>query len=133
MVYELELTPPKYERVKRISWQEGKLYVLEQTNIPKTLGEKWYNWFKIVSPFAYRRVDFPRHLLLGEYIPSNEDLFILDKHGFFSLERENAVTGGELWSAMLKETIFDAYYVKVGKAHENKLYKKTGHIEEHIT
>lgn len=104
-VYKLKRAPPKYIPGKRIF--KNKLYVLKHY---RKLDENYE--YTVVSPRAFRKGYFPKEDLLGEYIPSASDLFILITHGAFSLEREYPVTGNALGEEMLMEGIYQAYYVE---------------------
>ena len=107
--YQLAHTPPKYKSVKRVL--RDKLYVLEKTNVPATPHEQFYKYYVVVSPKAFLPGYFPHIFLLGEYLPDEKDLFILNILGFFSLERESPVRGTELKKAMEKQQIFKAFFV----------------------
>jgi len=120
MAYRFKQEPPKYRKVDRILYQPKKLYVLRKRI--ETLG-KWETVYLVVSPFAYRKGYFPRVDLLGEYIPNPKDLFVLARAGFFSLEREQPVTGDKLWEAMEKASFFKAYYVEP-KEGGKKMYQE---------
>jgi hypothetical protein len=104
-VYKLKRAPPKYILGKRVFI--NKLYVLKHYS---KLDENYE--YTVVSPRAFRKGYFPKEDLLGEYIPSPRDLFILITHGAFSLEREYPVTGDALGEEMFVEGIFKAYYVE---------------------
>ncbi|MEA3442097.1 MAG: hypothetical protein U9R04_01200 [Chloroflexota bacterium] len=110
--YQLARTSPKFEPAKRV--YKNKLYVLEKTEFPITGKGKFRNYYTVVSPKAYLLGYFPHVDLLGEYLPNRNDLFILDIHGFFSLERELPVTGTNLKDAMERRGVFKAYLVTKG-------------------
>ena len=108
--YQLARTPPRFQRTKRVL--RDRLYVLEKTEFPLTAEGVFRKYYMVVSPRAYRPRYFPHVELMGEYLPSKEDLFILDIHGLFSLDRELPVIGTELKKAMEEKRIFKAFLVR---------------------
>ena len=109
--YRLASTPPKYRPGQRVL--RDRLYVLERTERWGVSGE-WRKHYEVVSPKAFRPGYFPHVYLLGEYLPDEKDLFILNVQGFFSLERELPITGIELKEAMERQGVFKAYLVMKG-------------------
>lgn len=110
--YELARTPPRYRPVKRLV--KDKLYVLYQPDYKAAKGE-WTRYYMVVSPRAYRPRYFPKVDLLGEYIPSKDDLFIVDTGGLkYSLEHNPPVSGVNLLREMEREprSRYRAFYVK---------------------
>jgi hypothetical protein len=107
--YQLARTSPKFEPTKRV--YRNKLYALEKTEYPITGKGEFRKYYMVVSPKAFQPGYFPHVNLLGEYLPSRNDLFILDIQGFFSLERELPIAGTELKEAMERRGVFKAYLV----------------------
>jgi len=99
----LARTPPKFEPTKRV--YRNKLYALEK------IDYRQQKYYIVVSPKAFRFGYFPHVDLLGEYLPSRNDLFILDIQGFFSLERELPF-GTDLKETMERKGIYKAYLVE---------------------
>ena len=102
-------TPPKFKPAK--SRLSDRLYVYEE-NLRNSATGEWQKEIYIYSPKAFIKGYMPNVGLLGEYVPSSSDLFILNKQRPFSFEREKPVSGNDLADEMEKQGFYKAFYVE---------------------